>query len=40
MLTKSKDGAWQVKDIDFRDAKQVEERVKLYLGGNYDEKPK
>src|SRR5262249_45030643 len=40
MLTKSKDGAWQVKDIDARDPKRVEDRVKLYLGGEYDEKEK
>lgn len=39
MLTKSKDGAWQVKDIDMRDPKRLEDRVRLYLGGNYDEKP-
>jgi hypothetical protein len=40
MLTKSKDGAWLVKDIDFRNQEKLEPRVKLYLGGNYDAKAK
>ena len=40
MLTKSKDGAWQVKDVDFRDEKKLEPRIQLYLGGNYDTKAK
>jgi RNA polymerase sigma factor (sigma-70 family) len=35
-LTKSKVGAWVVKDIDFRDEDKVEERVKLYLDGKYN----
>ena len=39
MLTKSKDGGWQVKDIDMRDKPKVEPRVQLYLGGRYDTKP-
>ena len=33
---KSKDGAWQVKDIDARDAKALEPRVRFYLAGKYD----
>lgn len=36
MLTKSKDGVWQVKDIDFRNEDELEPRVKLYLAGNYN----
>ncbi len=40
MLTKSKEGAWQVKDFDFRDGEKFEPRVKLYLGGRYDTPPK
>jgi RNA polymerase sigma factor (sigma-70 family) len=39
MLVKSKDGAWQAKDIDVRDEGEVKSRVELYLGGRYDEKP-
>jgi RNA polymerase sigma factor (sigma-70 family) len=39
MLTKSKDGAWRVKDVDGRDEKKLEERVRIYLTGAYDEKP-
>jgi RNA polymerase sigma factor (sigma-70 family) len=38
MLVKSKEGAWQVKDIDVRDAMALQSRVELYLGGPYDEK--
>lgn len=37
MLTKSKDGLWQVKDIDARDEDAVETRVKLYLEGRYND---
>jgi hypothetical protein len=36
MVTRSKDGSWQVKDIDFRDQKRFETRVLLYLEGRYD----
>jgi RNA polymerase sigma factor (sigma-70 family) len=39
MLVKSKDGAWQVKDVDLRDPERLEDRVKLYLGGAYDDAP-
>jgi RNA polymerase sigma factor (sigma-70 family) len=39
MLARSKDGRWQVKDIDFRDQERLEPRVKLYLSGEYDQKP-
>ncbi len=40
MLTKSRDGAWQVKDIDAREPKSVEERVQFYLTGRYNEREK
>ena len=40
MLTKSKDGAWQVKDIDARDEDKLEDRVRIYLAGAYDEEAK
>jgi RNA polymerase sigma factor (sigma-70 family) len=40
MLTKSKDGEWLVKDTDGRDAKSVEDRAMIYLGGRYNEPPK
>lgn len=36
MLVKSKDGVWQVKDIDARDADALATRVELYLGGRYN----
>jgi len=36
MLTKSKDGAWQVKDIDVRDEEKIEPRIKLYFEGRYN----
>jgi hypothetical protein len=39
MLQRSKDGAWLVKDIDFRDEEELEPRVQLYLAGRYDSKP-
>jgi RNA polymerase sigma factor (sigma-70 family) len=39
MLQKSSDGAWLVKDIDFRNEEELEPRVQLYLGGRYDSKP-
>ncbi|MBN9122882.1 MAG: hypothetical protein J0I06_27715, partial [Planctomycetes bacterium] len=39
MLTKSRDGAWQVKDIDLRETKDFVARAEPYLAGTYDEKP-
>lgn len=37
MLTKSKDGAWRVKDVDARDDDGIEARAKLYLAGQYND---
>jgi RNA polymerase sigma factor (sigma-70 family) len=39
MLTRRGEGPWQVKDIDARDAKTLEPRVQLYLGGKYNTPP-
>ena len=39
MLTRSRDGAWQVKDIDARGEEELRPRVELYLSSKYDEKP-